>query len=242
MKFIVTTLSIVFAIASVGASAASAGIVSKILREATGGGAGRAAREGLESVAGKSVRHGARQGGKAVARVSDDLAAPIVAKFGDDGARAVASLSPAGAKRLATMSDELVAGGCAKEWLGLIAQHGDVAIEWLWERRSSVAVGTLATVALLQPEEFIKATESVATTSINAAGQHVAGPIIGSAAAAFPWTLLWLVVIGLAAAWLVAKKSLTAVFQSLLLAVLKVAKDGPPPASPSQASDQSKSI
>jgi hypothetical protein len=242
MKSIVTTLSIVFAIVGAGASTASAGIVSKLLREATGGGAGRAAREGIESVAGKSVRQSARQGGKAVGRISDDLAAPIVAKFGDDGARAVASLSPKGAERLATMSDDLVAGGRAKEWLGVIAQHGDVAIDWLWERRRSLAVGTVATVALLQPEEFIKATESVATTSINAAGQHIAGPIIGSAAAAFPWTLLWLVLIGLAAAWLTAKKSLTAVFHSLLVAVIQLVNGGPNRARPPGPQDEGKLV
>jgi len=215
-----------------GGGTATAGIVSKLLREATGSGASRAAREGLESAASKGVRRAARPSGKLVARISDDVAAPIVAKFGDDGARAVASLTPTGAERLATMSDDLAASGHTQKWLGLIAQHGDVAVDWLWERRGSVAVGTAAAVVLLEPDEFIQATENIATTTINAAGEHVAGPIVGSAARAIPWTLLWLVVLGLAVAWLVARKSLTMVLQSLLLAVIRVAKGGPAPVRP----------
>jgi hypothetical protein len=186
---------------------------------------GKAGREGAEAAAEKSAgrmsanagREGLEHGGALVVRTGDDLAGPIVGKFGDDGARAMRALSPEGAERLATMSDELAAGGRGGDWMRLIADQGDIVTDWLWERRGSVAVGTVATAVLLQPEEFLQASERIATTTINAAGQHIAGPIVKSAASGIPWALLLTVVIGGGALWVLAKVQMAALRRRLFV-------------------------
>lgn len=139
----------------------------------------RALREGLEAATEQGVARTGRVAGTLVARFGDDVARPILGKFGDDGARALGSLSPTGARRLATMADELAAGGRGGDWMRLIAQRGDEVTDWLWKRRGGVAVGTVAAAVLVQPEEFIQATE------------RVAAPFVDRAAAAIPWAGLW---------------------------------------------------
>jgi hypothetical protein len=190
-----------------------AGPWGKVIREAVEvvtKKSGKAAREGVEAATKKGAsRVGAKaasRGGALLVRGSDDVAARVVGRFGDDGVRALNSLSPTGAKRLAMMSDDLAGSGRGRDWMRIIAQRGDEATDWLWQRRGSVAVGTVATAVLLQPEEFIEASERVATTTINAAGEHIAGPIVNSAASAIPWALVWIIVIGAAALWVLAKK------------------------------------
>jgi hypothetical protein len=201
-----TTLAAALAVVLACSAECAAGPWGKVIREtveALSKKSGKAAREGVEAAAEKGAsRVGAKtasRGGALIVRASDDVARPIVGRFGDDGARALNSLSPLGAQRLAAMSDELAASGRGGDWMKLIAQRGDEVTDWLWKRRGSVAVGTVATAILLQPEEFIQASERVATTTINAAGEHVAGPIVRSAASGIPWALVWFVVIGGAA-------------------------------------------
>jgi hypothetical protein len=169
----------------------------KLAREGVEEGAERAAsrralREGLEVATGKA----GRLSGALVARYGDDVARPVISNFGDDGARALGSLTPVGAKRLATMADELAAGGRGGDWMRLIAQRGDEVTDWLWRRRGAVAVGTVATAVLLEPEEFIKATE------------RVAAPFAERAAAAVPWAALWTVALLCGGIWLVTKRKL----------------------------------
>lgn len=210
-----------------------AGVVSKAVREAAEAAtrrSGRAAREGVEALTKKSTRRlgsqGAR-GGALLARASDDVTSTVIAKFSDDGARALESLSPAGAERLAAMSDELAAGGRGRDWLRLIADRGDEVTDWLWERRGSVAIGTAATVVLLQPEEFIQASERVATTTINAAGEHVAGPVVERAATAIPWGALWLTALVVGAAWFLAKEKFAGFRRRLLGGAISAATHRP---------------
>jgi hypothetical protein len=201
----------------------AAGPWGKVIREtveALSKKSGKAAREGAEAAAEKGAsRVGAQaasRGGALIVRASDDVARPIVARFGDDGARALNSLSPTGAQRLAAMSDDLAAGGRGRDWMRLIAQRGDEVTDWLWQRRGSVAVGTVATAILLQPEEFLQASERVASSAINAAGEHVAGPIVRSAASGIPWALVWFVVIG-GVVWALAKVRLATLRHRLIV-------------------------
>lgn len=206
--------------ALVCASEGMAGPLSKIVREAAEAGtrrSGKAAREGLESLAEKGAGRLGANGGALIVRASDDVAKPIIAKFGDDGARALGSLSPKGAERLAAMSDDLTAGGRGKDWMKLIAERGDEVTDWLWKRRGSVAVGTVAAVVLLQPEEFLAASERVATATISTAGEHVAGPMVKGAASAIPWVFLWLIVISAGAIWLLSKEPFAGFRRRLLM-------------------------
>jgi hypothetical protein len=205
-----------------------------VLREGAKAGAKRsvsrkAFMEGMEAGARKSTTRiggavaGAAQKdvGALAARFGHHVAAPIVGKFGDDGARALGSLSSQGAQRLAAMTDDLAASGRGKDWMKLIATRGDEVIEWLWKRKGSIAVGTVATAVALQPEEFLRASEHVATSAVDAAGKHVfepliaqglkhiAGPMAERAAAAIPWGTISLMALAGLIPWWIFRGQLT---------------------------------
>jgi hypothetical protein len=181
--------------------------------------------EGLESGAGKAGSTVVRQAGKDVGALAAKFGArvttPVVGKFGDDGARALASLSTTGGERLASIADELASSGRGKDWMKLIAARGDEVMEWLWKHKGSVAIGTAATAVALQPEEFLRASEHVATAVLDSAGKHVfepliaqgakhiAGPMAERAAAAIPWHTIALMALAGLIPWWIFKGRLT---------------------------------
>jgi hypothetical protein len=118
----------------------------------------------------------------AVARHGDELVEPVIAKLGDDGARAMRSLSPQSARTFVNMSDDLAASPYRNEWLDLITTYGDRATEWLWARKGSIAVGTMATAVVLKPEAFFQAGEHVAVSAIETTGSDFIKPVIEESA------------------------------------------------------------
>lgn len=174
-------------------------------------GAGIAIREAGQ----ESVEAAAKRTGIAVARYSDDAAkavvkhgpavtAPLVNRFGTDGAQALLKLSPTNARRMAILTEDFAAGGRGTDWMKVLAAKGDVAAEWIWKNKGTVGLATAATAFLANPEPFLMASESVATTGIKTAGEHVARPLIeqtvatvtpqmakvvGESAARHPWLL-----------------------------------------------------
>jgi hypothetical protein len=210
MKTNLLQLAIVIGLIVAGGGHCHAGVWSKALREtveAVAKRSGKVAREGVEEGAERSASRMAlresvgtatgqagRVSGALVARFGDDVARPIIARFGDDGARALNSLSPVGAQRLAAMSDGLAASGRSRDWMRLIAERGDEVTDWLWKRRGGVAMGTVAAAVLLEPEEFIKASE------------RVAAPFVERAAAAVPWAALWTIALLGGGFWFVARR------------------------------------
>jgi hypothetical protein len=180
-------------------SSCVAGPWSKVIREAAeavGKRTGVMAKEGAEE--------GVKRTGALVVRYGDDVARPVLSTFGDDGARALNALSPTGAKRLSAMADDLASSGRGEDWMKLIAQRGDEVTDWLWRKRGGVAVGTAAMAVLLQPEEFIQATEHVATATI-------AGTV-----AVLPWRLIWMTVLLSGFAWFASKRGLRRMFHDLV--------------------------
>lgn len=172
---------------------------------------GKLAREAAEAVGkrtGMIAKEGAEEGveraGALVVRYGDDVARPVLSTFGDNGARALNALSPTGAKRLSAMADDLASSGRGEDWMKLIAQRGDEVTDWLWRRRGGVAVGTAATAVLLQPEEFIQATEHVATATIT------------GTVAVLPWRLIWMTVLLSGFAWFASKRGLRRMFHDLV--------------------------
>ena len=206
---------------------------SKIVGQGAEQGIERAAarktvREGLEAagaraarLGGKAAREGSGKTGGLMVRISDDVAAPIVGKFGDDGTRALGSLSSKGSERLAVMADDLAVSGRGRDWMKLIAERGDEVTDWLWQRRGGVAVGTIATAVLLQPEEFLHASEHVATTTINAAGEHLVGPVVRTAAAGIPWGIIWTIVIVAGVCWLTATRQLARLRRQMVIGAVE---------------------
>ena len=182
------------------------GQIGKLLREgaealgkkSVGSGARQAAREGAET----SFRQGLqRASGVAVQDVSGTIAAssgaavskaairalekhgaatalPMIRRYGEDGARAMARLSPEHARRMVIMSDTLARNGRGADFMRVLAERGDVAAEWLWNNKGSVLVGTTAVAFLANPDEFLYATEIIATRAIETAGAQVARPLI----------------------------------------------------------------
>ncbi|MBC7818251.1 MAG: hypothetical protein IAG10_15300 [Planctomycetaceae bacterium] len=115
---------------------------------------------------------------KAVAKHGSAIATPLVSSFGDDGAKALMNLSSTNARRMAIVADELAAGGRGADWMRVLAEKGDLAAEWVWSRKGTLALATVATAFLANPEPFLQAGEQVATTAIETAGEHVARPLI----------------------------------------------------------------
>jgi hypothetical protein len=156
-------------------------------------GAELAARKGAQAIGRKVVAEGVESvgkvAGKAALSLSDDaasaiskhgsaVAAPLIGKFGDDGAKAILKLSPRNARRMTMMTDELAASGRGSDLLAVVAEKGDAAAGWLWRNKGSVAVGSVAVAFLANPEAFLSAGESVATTAITSTTQDVAKPLI----------------------------------------------------------------
>jgi hypothetical protein len=72
-------------------------------------------------------------------------------------------------------------------------------MEWLWKRKGSIAVGTVATAVVLQPEEFLQASERVAVSTIG----QIAVPFAKQAAEAIPWGTIWTIaLLGLIPWWI----------------------------------------
>lgn len=115
---------------------------------------------------------------KAVGKHGSAIAGPLVNSFGDDGAKALMNLSSTNARRMAIVADELAAGGRGADWMRVLAEKGDVAADWIWKNKGTIAVATAATAFLANPEPFLQAGEQVVSTGIETAGEHVARPLI----------------------------------------------------------------
>lgn len=198
----------------------------KAAREAAENGVKRATAEAVPAAARQAARQSASVTAKSVAPKvvvagSTKLvrkATPLLDDLGVGGARALQKLSPAGTQKLAAVSADLAKSPHRKQWLEVIAQHGDNAVNWLWKHKGGVAVGVGASVVLLQPAEFLKTTGQVVEATIDATATQLVKPVLVSladgvvapvakeigtrAAASFPWRLLWLILFAGLAAWI----------------------------------------
>ena len=79
---------------------------------------------------------------------------------------------------MAMLSDELASGGRGADWMRILADKGDVAAEWIWKNKGTLAISTAAAAFLANPEPFLYVGEHVASKGIESAGEHVARPLI----------------------------------------------------------------
>lgn len=176
------TSRLVREVAEEGAESA-AKAASKLGREAVEVGAKTPLKAAVKTAGRTTAESTARVAGKTAVQEGASVSADALTKqFGPAGAKAAAALSEESAARLVAVSDELAASGQASQWLSLIADSGNVAVDWLWERRGSIAVGTTATAVLLAPKEFVQASQEFASDSVNAAGKYVFEPLISESA------------------------------------------------------------
>ena len=193
--------------------------------------AGKAAREGMEAAAKKGASKAARPivvkaasklAAHTLTQHGDDVIRIVAREVGDEGTKALAKLSAKGGKQFAEIAGELAHHPSKQAWLALIAEQGDAAAAWLWKRKGSIAVGTAATAVLLQPADFIRASEEMVSTALTTTGEHVVQPLIvesvrhvagplaehtaQAASASFPWTLFWCAALGGAAGYVVHRR------------------------------------
>jgi hypothetical protein len=131
------------------------------------------------------------------------IAEPLLEKLGEPAVKAMAAVGPQGGRRLAILAQGggLATIGRTPELLGVVARHGDAAMEFIW-RHKAVLAGTAALTAFLaNPEPFLDGTNRlVGTVAENAVKPTViaAGNLVQEAAGFVRWGLT-IVLVGLAA-------------------------------------------
>lgn len=140
--------------------------------------AGQEAAEAVAKQAGAVAIGHSEDALKAIATHGAAVTGPLLKNFGDDGAKALMKLSPANARRMAVIADELAARGRGADWVGVVAKGGDRAAQWIWDNKATIGVASAAAAFLANPEPFLNASVRVASKGIETAGEHVARPLI----------------------------------------------------------------
>jgi hypothetical protein len=169
-------------------------VSQKVFRESAEAGAQKAAQQASRVAARKTLQESGEallrksasglgdNAARLAARHGDAVVAPLVGKFGDDAAQALGKLSPRQARRLALVGEELAATGRGADWLRVIAEKGDVAADWVWANKGSLALTTVGVAFLADPDAFLSSGERLATTAVVTAGHEVARPLIEESA------------------------------------------------------------
>jgi hypothetical protein len=143
------------------------------------------------------LQHG-EEAAAALVRHPGGIAEPAIEQFGGPAVRALQAVGPQGGRRLAMMvsEGELAKIGRTPELLGVVAQYGDRAMEFIWTHRVTLAGGAALTAFLLNPEPFINGTRDitqiVAENAIRPLAE-VPGRIAVEAAGRINWDLIGLV-------------------------------------------------
>ena len=134
------------------------------------------------------------------------VAEPLVERGGAQAVKALGAIDPRNGRRLTMLLDgELAQAGRHPEVLGVVAKHGDRAVNFLWQNKGALAGGAALAAFLADPEPFLNGTRDLAAV----AGDSVVKPVVGGV-----FTLLNVALVGAGV---------------LLLAVIGLAyKYGPP--------------
>lgn len=165
----------------------------QLLKKSASATATKVGKEAAESLAKQATSQVAKKATGLVVRNSDiaakaitthgaAIATPLLKRFGDDGAKALSKLSSTNARRMAMLTEELGAAGRGADFMKVLAQRGDVAADWIWKNKGTIAVATTATAFLTNPDAFLQAGEAVITESVEAVGKHMAEPLIRESA------------------------------------------------------------
>lgn len=129
------------------------------------------------------------------------IAEPLIEQFGEAGARALTHVSERSGRQMAMMAGE---GALKPELIDIVTRFGDKACAFVWNNKG-VLTGAAALAAFVSaPEEFLNGTAQLAGTVVPPIAQSVVAPltqsvvapIATSAAESFPWTMVWLVLLG----------------------------------------------
>jgi len=104
------------------------------------------------------------------------VAEPLLEKGGSQAVKALGSIDPRNGRRLAMLMDgEMANAGRHPELLGVVAKHGDGAVNFLWQNKGTLAGGAALTAFLVDPEPFLNGTRDIASV----AGETVVKPVVG---------------------------------------------------------------
>lgn len=106
----------------------------------------------------------------------------VASNLGPAGADVLANLSISGGKRLAELAPVLAQSPHKAAWLSTIAAHGGRAVDFLWQHKAGLAAGTIASAALLKPEDFLATLGDVTTSTIEATGEFIVEPVVAGTA------------------------------------------------------------
>lgn len=101
------------------------------------------------------------------------IAEPLIENLGKPAIEALGAVGPQAGRRMAMMADDLAAGGRASELLGVIAKHGDPAMEFLWRHKGVLAGGAALTAFLANPEPYLHGTADIARVGTEGANRLV---------------------------------------------------------------------
>jgi hypothetical protein len=104
------------------------------------------------------------------------VAEPLLEKGGAQAVKALGSIDPRNGRRLAMlMEGEMANAGRHPELLGVVAKHGDGAVNFLWQNKGPLAGGAALAAFLADPEPFLSGTRDIASV----AGETVVKPVVG---------------------------------------------------------------
>jgi hypothetical protein len=104
------------------------------------------------------------------------VAEPLVERGGVQAVKALGAVDPRNGRRLAMlMEGELASAGRHPELLGVVAKHGDRAVNFLWQNKATLAGGATLAAFLADPEPFLTGTRDIAVV----AGDAVVKPVVG---------------------------------------------------------------
>jgi hypothetical protein len=104
------------------------------------------------------------------------VAEPLLERGGMQAVKALGAVGPQNGRRLAMLMDgELANAGRHPEVLGVIAKHGDTAVNFLWQNKGTLAGGAALAAFLADPEPYLNGTRDIAAV----VGEYVVKPVAG---------------------------------------------------------------
>jgi hypothetical protein len=123
------------------------------------------------------------------------IAEPLVERGGVSAVKALEEVTTQNGRRIAMMLEgDLGQVARSQELLDVIAKYGNRAAEFVWEHKAALATGTVLVAFLANPEAFINGATKI--TAI--VGETAAKPLAEGIAKGTNWTVILLVVLGLA--------------------------------------------
>jgi len=121
------------------------------------------------------------------------VAGQVIEELGVPAAKALKVVDGQNARRIAMMTEDgaLNAAGKSEELLGVISRFGDRAADWIWKNKAGLAVVSIATAFVANPEPFIEGSVEVVKSGL----EFVVRPVAEKAAGSINWNLIVLVIL-----------------------------------------------